>query len=76
VSGGRGRGGAARLALRRICTANNVTVPSRPQPLASLPHLPACRQQQEKGVITGAAVRYRTDDRVGTVSAAQVRCGR
>ncbi|PSC70050.1 PHD finger 3 [Micractinium conductrix] len=30
------------------------------------------QQQQEKGVITGAAVRYRTDDRVGTVSGAQI----
>ncbi|KAI7836123.1 hypothetical protein COHA_010002 [Chlorella ohadii] len=29
-------------------------------------------QQQEKGVITGSAVRYRTDDRVGAVSAAQI----
>lgn len=34
---------------------------------------PSSRRQQEKGVITGSAVRYRTDDRVGAVSAAQVR---
>ncbi|KAL4856946.1 hypothetical protein ACK3TF_002648 [Chlorella vulgaris] len=28
--------------------------------------------EQEKGVISGAAVRYRTDDRVGTISAGQI----
>ncbi len=39
--------------------------------LGCLPSFPV-RRQQEKGVITGSAVRYRTDDRVGAVSAAQV----
>ncbi|EFN53831.1 hypothetical protein CHLNCDRAFT_136569 [Chlorella variabilis] len=35
---------------------------------------PKLKEQQgkEKGVITGAAVRFRTEDRVGTVSAAQI----
>ena len=54
------------------CCASRRAPPPPPPPGASCHPLPALRRQQEKGVIKGAAVRYQNDERVSSVSAAQV----
>lgn len=69
MGGGQEACTALQRALARVVPPKNLLTHC----CMTLPPLPS-RRQQEKGVITGSAVRYRTDDRVGAVSAAQVWC--
>ena len=64
---------AAAAAASPTEPGTSLSLPSPPPPPCA-PCAPTARREKEKGVITGAAVRYRTDDRVGGVSAMQVGC--